>query len=97
MNLIVGDYFKLKLGYEKYVDMALELIKWINNHSMALGRLKAQQAMSHTVVLMLILPVLTRWTSHFVAIRRLLVLKDAIQAIVLTSYEFLIQVSWRAQ
>lgn len=42
MNLVVGDYFKLKLEYTRYVNNALELIKWIMSHSRALGMLKAQ-------------------------------------------------------
>ena len=90
MNHVVGDYFKLKLEYMKYVDMALELIKWIMNHSLALGHLKAQQTLSRARVLVLILPVLTRWTSHYLAIRRLLDLRNFIVAMIEADFDFLV-------
>lgn len=91
MNLVVGDYFKLKLSWEQYVDLALELIKWFNNHSIALGILLAQQRSDPTViVLVLILPVLTRWTSHHCSVDRLLELERFMRAIHMLQYDKLV-------
>ncbi|KAL6307080.1 ribonuclease H-like domain-containing protein [Sparassis latifolia] len=91
INLIVGDYFKIKLPWISQVDMALELIKWFNNHSYALGLLRAQQLNSGKVALILILPVLTHWISHFLALDRLLELKRAIRACVDMHYDALVK------
>lgn len=51
------------------------MIKWFNNHSFALGLLQHEQTTFHLVVLVLILLVLTRWTSHYLAMDRLVILK----------------------
>lgn len=90
MNLVVGDYFKLKLVYEKYVNMALELIKWINNHLFALGQLRAHQELQRRIALILVLPVLTRWTTHLLAMQRLLALRPFIEAMVASSRKLLV-------
>jgi len=37
VNLIVGDIFKVKGAFIEIIDEALEVIKWFNNHSHALG------------------------------------------------------------
>ncbi|KAA1478743.1 hypothetical protein DENSPDRAFT_757739, partial [Dentipellis sp. KUC8613] len=56
---------------------ALEIVKWFNHHSRAIGILKDVQLKMSTmgIPLCLILPVLTRWTSHFLSISRLLQLE----------------------
>lgn len=97
INLIVGDYFKLKLPEIEYIDMATELIKWFNNHSYAHGLLRAQQLASNTTALVLFLPVLTRWTSHYLAIRRLLLLKRYLQACVTLHYEALMEAAGKGK
>ncbi|KAI0074473.1 hypothetical protein K474DRAFT_1532519 [Panus rudis PR-1116 ss-1] len=43
VNLVVGDYFKLDLPWLPDIDKATEVIKWFNNHSVALGLLRSQQ------------------------------------------------------
>ncbi|KAF8890190.1 hypothetical protein BD779DRAFT_1438833, partial [Infundibulicybe gibba] len=75
INLVVGDYFKLKTRFVKVVDDALEVVKWFNNHSRALGILKEAQRAQSQKVLGLVLPVITRWTSHYLSTRRLLELE----------------------
>ena len=77
MNLIVGDIFKIKGSFIETIDNALEVVKWFNNHSRALGILWDIQCQLHEQPCSLILPVLTRWTSHFLSVCRLLQLEQA--------------------
>ena len=44
INLIVGDYLTLKLQFQACVSKALVVIKWMNNHSRALGLLTKRGA-----------------------------------------------------
>jgi hypothetical protein len=37
INLIVGDFLSLKTGFLSCIPDALEVIKWFNSHSRALG------------------------------------------------------------
>ncbi|EPQ49944.1 hypothetical protein GLOTRDRAFT_23281, partial [Gloeophyllum trabeum ATCC 11539] len=90
INLIVGDYFKLNVPYVKVMDKAIEVVKWFNNHSRALGLLKEEQARSLMgKVLSLILPVITRWTSHYLSCSRLLELEKPMRRLVVDSFEVL--------
>lgn len=85
INLIVGDYFKLRGRYAQVVDDALDVVKWFNSHSRALGMLKDEQRGNPHLprILALILPVLTRWTSHYLCCRCLLELEKPIQCLVI--------------
>ncbi|GLB45662.1 hypothetical protein LshimejAT787_2500540 [Lyophyllum shimeji] len=83
INLIVGDIFKVKNAFVRCMEGAIEVIKWFNNHSRALGKLKDVQRQKFQKVWCLILPVLTRWTSHYLAIRRLLELEIAFKQLLL--------------
>ncbi|TFY53352.1 hypothetical protein EVG20_g10156 [Dentipellis fragilis] len=78
VNLVVGDYLKRNVASRTVVNRALEIVKWFNNHSRAIGILKDVQLKSSTtgIPLCLILPVLTRWTSHFLSISHLLELES---------------------
>lgn len=76
--MIVGDYFKDNPHLKAIVNKALEVVKWFNNHGRALGILGDIQRMLSTTILCLILPVLTRWTSHYVSVDRLLELEPSI-------------------
>lgn len=80
INLIVGDLLKLKLPCMKSVSQAVEVVKWFNSHSYALGILAVEQESMSTVILALILPVITRWTAHYCSLRRLLELERPIKA-----------------
>lgn len=73
--MIVGDIFKAKGVFVEIIDDAVEVIKWFNNHSRALGLLKKVQLAKIGKILALLKPVLTRWTSHYLAIRRLVQLE----------------------
>ena len=75
INLIVGDIFKLKGLFIAIIDDALEVVKWFNSHSQALGLLQSVQLHKLSKILALILPVLTRWTSHYLSVCHLIDLK----------------------
>ncbi|KAF7331976.1 HAT family dimerization protein [Mycena kentingensis (nom. inval.)] len=96
INLIVGELLGLDIACIQAMDIGLGWIKWIVNHSRALGMLKAQQkqtelyAKTHRL-LTLIFPVISRWTSHFVSLRRLLVLSGPLRALYLQSHQSLVE------
>lgn len=83
MNLVISDYFKVKLTHIRVIDLALEVIKWFNNHSRALGMLRREMEEQLGKVFALILPVITRWTSHFLACQRLLKVQLPLRNLVL--------------
>ncbi|KAG8723267.1 hypothetical protein FRC09_004049 [Ceratobasidium sp. 395] len=72
VNLFVGDYFKIKMDFISAGSKAQAVIKWFNNHTRALAWLQDEQKHSFQKVLALIYPVLTRWTSVYMALKRLL-------------------------
>ncbi|THU81342.1 hypothetical protein K435DRAFT_617015, partial [Dendrothele bispora CBS 962.96] len=75
-NLVTGDVLKLKISLIEVVDQASDVIKWFLNHSIPLSPLnKEQPNAGFLVVRTLILPVLTRWTSHYCSTDRLVSLK----------------------
>lgn len=76
LNLVVGDVLSLKISLFDCVTQAIEVVKWFNSHSRALGILNQEQASlsantGAALILALILPVLTRWTAHFCSLSRL--------------------------
>lgn len=81
MNLVVGDYLKLKIPDIQVIDEALEVVKWFNNHSRALGMLRTELRTHEKPELGLILPVATRWTSHYLSCSRLLKLEQALRSL----------------
>ncbi|EPQ55188.1 hypothetical protein GLOTRDRAFT_24480, partial [Gloeophyllum trabeum ATCC 11539] len=77
LNLLVKDYYKLDAKFMKTSNKAFEVVKWINNHSQALGLFKGEQrrpreGAASLVPLALLLPAITRWTYHFQSFARLL-------------------------
>jgi hypothetical protein len=77
VNLIVGEYLKCMKQHRKTMEDALDVVKWFNHHGRALGLLRKEQMSTFGKILVLILPCLTRWTSHYLAVRRLLELRVA--------------------
>ena len=90
MNLIVGDVFKAKGRFKKIIDKALAVVKWFNNHGRALGLLRRVMMEKMNKVLALILPIITRWTSHYLSVDRLLELEDCLIQVVLSFKDELI-------
>jgi hypothetical protein len=80
INLIVGDYLALKLPFQSCVAKALVVIKWMNNHSRALGLFRREQLYTINIILALILPVITRWTAHYLSLQRLLTLEKSLRS-----------------
>lgn len=89
INLVVGDMLKVK-DYSGLVSDALDVVKWFNNHSLALGMLRLVSMEKLGRELSLILPVITRWTSHYLSVRRLLQLENPIRHLLLDSREKLL-------
>ncbi|PCH34657.1 hypothetical protein WOLCODRAFT_79053 [Wolfiporia cocos MD-104 SS10] len=77
--LILGDYYKQNPQVKSLVDEAILVIKWFNNHSYALGVLNEEQMSMYKKSHALIMPMVTRWTSNFCALDRLLDIWKAIQ------------------
>jgi hypothetical protein len=82
VNLIVGDYFKVETIYVKHSKMACDLIGWLRSKTYVLARLRDVQTQSGKPALTVIRAVLTRWTVHYLAFRRLLELQYALRALV---------------
>ena len=80
INLIVGDYLALKLPFQDCVAKALTVIKWMNNHSCMLGLFRQEQLYTYQKFLVLILPVITHWTAHYLSLQRLLTVEKALKA-----------------
>ncbi|KAF8956827.1 ribonuclease H-like domain-containing protein [Flammula alnicola] len=61
------------------VNRALDVVKWFNNHGTALELLRQEQLLTFAYAWALILPVITRWTAHYLALTRFLKLKRPLQ------------------
>ncbi|CAE6454793.1 unnamed protein product [Rhizoctonia solani] len=72
INLVVGDIMSLTSRLVDTADAAIDIIKWMLNHSYLLGLFRQEQARDGRKPRSLALPVLTRWTSHFLSFRSLL-------------------------
>jgi hypothetical protein len=60
INLIVGDFLRLKLPFLESIPLALDIVKWFNNHGAALALLQSEQRFTYQgKVFVLILPVIT--------------------------------------
>lgn len=90
INLVVGDYLSLKLPFQDCVPKALAIIKWMNNHSRALGLFRQEQIYMYKKFLVLILPVITRWTAHYLSLRRLLTVEKPLKVAWLKHGEIMI-------
>jgi hypothetical protein len=80
INLIVGDYLGLRSEFLTCVPKALLVVKWMNSHSRALGIFRREQLQTFSKSLSLILPVITRWTAHYLSLTRLLEVEIALKA-----------------
>lgn len=73
--------------FKDLLDDALEVIKWFNNHMRVLGILKDTMEEKFGKALCLILPVITRWTSHYLAVQRLIDVEHAFRQLFLDDRE----------
>ncbi|KAI8977718.1 ribonuclease H-like domain-containing protein [Trametes punicea] len=97
IRLTVGDYLKEKLPVVDVLDVALEVIKWFNNHTGALALLRQEQQRQYGRVLSLFRPVPTRWTSHYLSGDRLIETEDAMRVCIVTSKAKLITCAGKEQ
>ena len=71
---VVADYLNPKKAKHIYVDVvaeAVEFVTWWIRHSVPYGMLKEKQIAMDGKTTALMLPVVTRWGSHYVAIKQL--------------------------
>ncbi|KAJ7092992.1 ribonuclease H-like domain-containing protein [Mycena belliarum] len=85
-QLILGDYFKVNDMAAGFAEEATGLIGWINNHGKVRKIFDESQATiskdrngGKIIVLAYLVANMTRWTTHFVAFRRLFSLRPALQ------------------
>lgn len=66
-------------------EKANELVTWLRGKTLTLAKLRAIQTeiIKRPIALSPIRPGITRWTSHFLAMRRLLELREALQVFIL--------------
>lgn len=86
INLVVGNMLKA-CNFIDIMEGALEIVKWFNNHGLALAKLRGVCLHKLGKMLCLILPVITRWTSHYLCVRRLLRLELVFGQLLLDSQE----------
>ncbi|KDN49419.1 hypothetical protein RSAG8_02121, partial [Rhizoctonia solani AG-8 WAC10335] len=67
INLIVGDIFKLSSELVDAAEQAIDIIKWLLNHSRLLGLFHEEQLRITGTTHTLNLPAITQWTSHFLS------------------------------
>jgi hypothetical protein len=61
INLVVSDFLWLKLLFLKSIPLALDIVKWFNNHGAALALLQSEQRFTYQgKAFTLILPVITQ-------------------------------------
>lgn len=79
INLLVSDLLKSNNRMLlDYVDQASELTSWLRSKSKLLAMLRNIRESTNQRGLTVIRPVLTRWSSHYHSLTRLVQLKDAI-------------------
>jgi len=80
INLVMGNFLIIQQAVIDDINHALEVIKWFNNHSTALALLQMEQMLTFKGLFWaLILPAITGWTAHYLAITRYLKLKQPLQ------------------
>jgi len=82
INLVVGDYFKSQQQSLEHMDSATNLIAWLRSKTLLLAILQKAQMDATGSAKAVIRAVITRWTSHYMAIKRLLELKPSLMSVV---------------
>ena len=70
------------MGVLKYTDKATKLITWLRSKTLILAMLRKVRAAANLSPLAVIRAVLTRWTAHYMAYRRLLKLHPALESVI---------------
>ncbi|KAJ6615716.1 hypothetical protein B0H10DRAFT_2435314 [Mycena sp. CBHHK59/15] len=74
-HLILGDYFTVNEDAAEIVEMATVLVGWILSHDRVCKIFDAAQYAKNFAILVYLVANLTCWTTHYLAFRRLLLLK----------------------
>ncbi|KAJ3497528.1 hypothetical protein NLJ89_g10338 [Agrocybe chaxingu] len=83
VNLIVGDYFKANdTAFLVAASQANELITWLRSKTAVMGLIREACLAQNKNAVSVIRPVATRWTAFYLAYRRLLDLRSALEFIV---------------
>ena len=79
INLVVGDFLNLKADFRQIITRALDVVKWFNSHGQVLDKLRIEEIITYDgKSWALILPVITRWTAHYLSLTRLLKVEAAL-------------------
>ena len=81
INLVVGDFFKSDSGLIPTSASADELITWLRSKSQLLALLRNKCRDLNLHASSIIRAVITRWTAHYLAYKRLLELRLALQSL----------------
>lgn len=77
---MLGDYIRHNPKVSARMEESVEVVKWWNNHSYALGLFqKEQKSMFSQKHWALILPVISRWTAFFCSLDRQLHVRKALK------------------
>ena len=79
VSLMLGDFVKRNPSIKILIDEVVDVVKWFNNHSYALGVLNEEQQIMNKKTLALIVPVVTRWTAYYLSMDRLLAIWKPLQ------------------
>ncbi|KDQ08587.1 hypothetical protein BOTBODRAFT_118313 [Botryobasidium botryosum FD-172 SS1] len=90
IQLVVGDYMKRNPAIRSYIEQAVEIVKWFNTHSYALRMFMEEQKTLTKHPLKLITPFIIRWTTHCLAITRLLHLHTPLQTLAMKHHDELV-------
>ena len=84
INLVVGDFLTLKVDFRNVITLGLDVVKWFNAHSQALALFRTEQKLTYSGKFWaLILPVITRWTAHYLSLTRLIKVETALRTCVM--------------
>ena len=89
----LADYLNKKKTDHRYVDRvaeAIDLITWWIRHSVPYGMLQDKHCSVHGKTSALSLPVVTRWGSHYTAIKQLLQSQQVMNMLVLEKRQALL-------
>ncbi|KAA1466432.1 hypothetical protein DENSPDRAFT_766849 [Dentipellis sp. KUC8613] len=88
MSLVSGDMLRqTPVNFKNILDDALETVVWFNYHPRTCEMLETAMAKLPSRSASLILPVIPRWTSHYLAVRHLVDAEGAFRRLLLDGKE----------
>jgi hypothetical protein len=82
INLVVGNYLACETLFVRISREASELISWLRGRTFVLALIRETQASLNKATVSVLRIILTQWTAHFLAFRRLLELRQTLDIIV---------------